>query len=139
LADLVSLDHMETQAEQQKINLRRAQIDYEMAWLQQQLASTRTPEWSTGYEVEMKMQEYQVELAQLNLEETELQSQNLDTAITDAQIISPIDGKVLSFSVMEGAEVRAFQTLITVGDDSEIEVGATLVSTQMQDLTEGLP
>lgn len=139
LADLVSLDHMESEAQQQEINLRRAQINYEMAWLRQQLASTRTPEWSTGYEIEMKMQEYEVEMAELALKETELQSQNLGTAITDAQIISPIDGKVLQMSVTEGAEARAFQTLITVGDDTELEVGATLVSNQMQELSEGLP
>lgn len=138
LADLVSLDNMESQAKQQELNLRRAQIDYEMAWLRQQLASTRTPDWAEGYDIEMKMQQYEVELAQINLEETKLQNQNLDTAINDARITSPINGKVLSLNVIEGSEVRAFQGLITVGDDSTLEVGATLTSTQMQDLAEGM-
>jgi multidrug resistance efflux pump len=78
-------------------------------------------------------------MAELALKETELQSQNLGTAITDAQVVSPIDGKVLQMSVTEGSEARAFQTLITVGDDTELEVGATLVSNQMQELSEGLP
>ena len=139
LADLVSLDSMEREDRQQEIDLRRAQINYEMAWLRQQLASTRTPEWSTGYEIEMKMQEYEVEMAELALQETQLRAQNLDTAITDAQITSPIDGKVLQLSLIEGSEVRAFQPMVTVGDDSELEVGTTLTSTQMQVLTEGLP
>lgn len=139
LADLISLDGMEAQKRQQDIDLRRAEINYEMAWLRQQLASTRTPEWSTGYEIEMKMQEYEVEMAELNLEETKLRAENLDTSISDAQIVSPIDGKVLQISLIEGSEVRAFQTFVTVGDDSELEVGATLTSAQMQVLTEGLP
>jgi macrolide-specific efflux system membrane fusion protein len=139
LADLVSLDSMERQAKQQEIDLRRAEINYEMAWLRQQLASTRTPEWSTGYEIEMKMQAYEVEMAELSLEETQLRAENLGTAITDAQIVSPIDGKVLQISLVEGQEARAFQTYTIVGDDSELEVGTTLTSTQMQVLTEGLP
>jgi len=139
LADLVALDKMEADARQQEMTLRRAQIAYEMAWLRQQLASTRTPDWSDGYEIEMKMQQYEVELAQINLEETKLQNQNLDTAINDARIVSPINGKVLSISVIEGSEARAFQGLVTVGDDSTLEVGATLTSTQMQELSEGMP
>jgi RND family efflux transporter MFP subunit len=139
LADLVKLDSMEMQAQQQQLNLRRAQIAYEMAWLRQQLAATRTPDWATGFEIEMKMQAYEVELAQIALDETELQTQNLDTAISDAQIVSSIDGKVLSISAIEGQEARAFQSLVTVGDDSVLEIGATLTSTQMQELTEGLP
>lgn len=138
LADLVSLDQMESEARQQELSLRRAQIAYEMAWLNQQLASTRTPDWSEGYDIEMKMQQYEVELAQISLEETKLQNENLDTAINDARITSTINGKVLSLSVIEGAEVRAFQGLITVGDDSTLEVGATLTSTQMQELAEGM-
>jgi macrolide-specific efflux system membrane fusion protein len=138
LADLVSLDQMESQARQQDLDLRRAQINYEMAWLRQQLATTRTPDWSSGYDIEMKMQQYEVELAQINLEETKLQAQNLDTAISDARITSPINGKVLSVSVIEGSEARAFQSLVTVGDDTSVEVGATLTSTQMQELSEGM-
>lgn len=139
LADQVSLDKMETQAKEQELALRKAQINYEMTWLQSQLAATQTANWDTGYDIKMKMQQYQVELAQINLDETKLQSQNLDTAISDSQIISPIDGKVLSISVLEGSEVKAFTPLITVGDDSKLEVGATLTSTQMQDLAEKMP
>lgn len=138
LADLVSLDHLESQKLQQEYSLRRAEIAYEMAWLRQQMTATRTPNWDMGYDITMKMQELEVELAEIALAETKLQSQNLDTAITDAQIISPIDGKVLSMSLLEGQEVRAFQAHITVGDDSELEVGATLTSSQMQEMSEGM-
>ena len=138
LADLISLDKMEMQSQQQEIILRRAQINLEMAWLRQQLWATQTPDWDEGYAIKAQMQAYEVELAQMAFDETKLQSQDLTTAIEDSQIISPIDGKVLTVSVLEGTEVRAFNPLVTVGDDSQLEVGATLTSTQMQDLTEGM-
>ena len=126
------------QALQQEHLQRRAEINLEMAWLRQQLAATQDSTWNSGYEIRQKMNQYEVELAQIALDETKLQSKNLDTNITDAQIISPLDGKVLSVDVLEGAEVRAFNPLITVGDDSHLEVGATLTTTQMQDLSEGM-
>ncbi len=136
LADLVSLDKMEAEALQQEYTLRRAEINLEMAWLRQQLAATQDATWNTGYEIRQKMNQYEVELAQIALDETKLQVKSLNTNITDAQIVSPLDGKVLAVDVLEGAEVRAFNPLITVGDDTQLEVGATLTTTQMQELAE---
>lgn len=136
LADLVSLDKMEAEALQQEYTLRRAEINLEMAWLRQQLAATQDATWNPGYEIRQKMNQYEVELAQIALDETKLQVKSLNTNITDAQIISPLDGKVLAVDVLEGAEARAFNPLITVGDDSKLEVGATLTTTQMQELAE---
>lgn len=138
LADLISLDQMESQAKQQQFNQRKAEINLEMAWLNQQLAATQDSTWNAGYDIRAKEKQLQVELAQIELDETKLQTKNLDTAISDAQITSPMDGKVLEISVLEGAEVRAFAPLVTVGDDSKLEVGATLTSTQMQELAEGM-
>ena len=138
LADLLQLNDMESQKRQQDMDLRKAEIAVEMAWLRQQLAATQTPNYAQNYDIEMKMKEYEVELAQIAYEETKLRAQNLDTAIADSQIVSPIDGKVLSMSVLEGSEIRAFQSLVTVGDPSKLEVGATLTSTQMEELSEGM-
>lgn len=138
LADLVSLDKMEMQAKQQEITLRRSQINLEMAWLRQQLWATQTPNWDAGYDIKARMQQYEVELAQMAYDEMLLQAQDLTTTIQDSQITSPIDGKVLSVSMLEGSEVRAFSPQITVGDDSQLEVGANLTSTQMQELSEGM-
>ncbi len=138
LADLLQLDEMEAQARAQELVLRRAEINYEMAWLRQQLAATEMATWDRGYDIRMKMYAYEVELAQIAYEETKMNSQSLEGAIQDAQIISPLDGKVLNMTVLEGQEVSGFQKLITVGDDSLLEVGATLTSTQMQDLEEGM-
>lgn len=138
LADLVSLDQMESQAAAQDLNLRRAEINYEMTFLRQQRALTLTPNWDRSYDIDMKLQAYEVELAQIALEETKLQNKNLTTAISDAQITATIDGKVLSMSALEGQETRAFSPMITIGDDSVLEFGATLTTTQMQDLGEGM-
>lgn len=138
LADLISLDQMEMQAKQQTYDQRKAEINLEMAWLRQQLAATQDSTWNAGYDIRQKMNQYEVELAQIALDETKLATKNLDTAITDSQIVSTLDGKVLNIDVLEGSEVRAFNPLFTVGDDSKLEVGATLTSTQMQDLTEGM-
>lgn len=138
LADLLQLDSMESQARSQELNLRRAEIAVETAWLRQQLAATQMPNWDKSYDINMKLHAYDVELAQIAYEETKMNSQNLQSDIEDAQIISTLDGKVLSITVLEGQEVNAFQKLITVGDDSQLEVGATLTSTQMQDLAEGM-
>jgi RND family efflux transporter MFP subunit len=138
LADLIQLDEMESQARTQELALRRAEIAVETAWLRQQLAATQMPDWDQAYDINMKLLQYEVELAQIAYEETKMNSQNLQGAIEDAQVISPLDGKVLSMNVLEGQEVNGFQGLITVGDDSKLEVGATLTSTQMQDLAEGM-
>ena len=72
------------------------------------------------------------------MDETGLQTRNLNTSINDAQIISPIDGKVLSIAIIDGSEIHAFNPLITVGDDSKLEIGATLTTTVMQDFSEGM-
>lgn len=139
LADLVSLDKMEMQSKQQALDLRKAEINYEMTWLQQQLWTTQTPNWDAGYDIRAKLQAYQVELAQIALDETKLQTTDLNTAISDSQITSSLDGKVLSINVLEGDDVKAFDPKITVGDDSQLEVGATLTTDQMQLLTEKMP
>lgn len=138
LADLLALDDMESQQRSQDLALRRAEIAVEQAWLRQQLAATQMANWDKGYDIQMKMYAYELELAQIAYEETKMNSQNLQGAIEDASIITPIDGKVLSITIIEGQEVNAFSGLITVGDDSLLEVGATLTSTQMQEMAEGM-
>lgn len=138
LADLLQMDQMEAQKKQQDFTLRRAQINLEMAQLRQEAMATQTPQWSVNYDIQMKMQQLEVELSQIALDELQFNNQNLDETMAGAQIISPINGKVLNVHVLEGAEVRAYTPMITIGDDSQVEIGATLTSTQMQTLAEGM-
>ena len=72
----------------------------------------------------------EVNQAQLALEQ--LQGQ-----LAYAQIVAPIDGKVLSLSLYPGRPVEAFREVIIIGDPSAIEVRADLSPGQLKDLTEG--
>lgn len=139
LADLVSLDKMEIQSQQQALSLRKAQINYEMTWLQQQLWATQTSVWDDSYDIKSKLQAYQVELSQIALDEAKLQTTDLNTAITDSEIVATMDGKVLSMTVLEGDDVKAFDPKVTIGDDSQLELGSTLTAEQMQELAEKMP
>ncbi len=106
------------------------------------------------HQYEVAIQERQVELAQIALDElskgvdpllkndverASLNVQKLEAAIADAQIIAPFDGQVLSITLSEGRPVDAFKPVATVADPRALEVSADLVSTQLQDLAEGMP
>jgi RND family efflux transporter MFP subunit len=73
-----------------------------------------------------------------DVERASLYVQKLEAAIADAQIIAPFDGQVLSISLSEGRPVDAFKPVATVADPGALEVSADLVSTQLQDLAEGM-
>jgi macrolide-specific efflux system membrane fusion protein len=130
---------MEAQQAQQALDLRRAQINLEMVQLRQEAVAAQTPEGSPEDAVQVRMQALEVELAQIALEETQLNQHDLDQAIADAQISAPFDGKVLSVSTQVGSEVRAYAPLLILGDDREVEIGATLTTAQMEILSEGMP
>lgn len=139
LADLLSLDELEKTQRQDELSLRRAEIQLEMAKLRQQLSATTTPSYALNYETEMAMKAYEVELAEIALEEQKLKSSKVQSAIKDAQIIAPIDGQVLSIALREGDSVSAYKAVAVVGDVTQLEVGAKLLSQDLELLTEGMP
>ena len=129
--------------QQATLNLTQAQAAYDLAM--QAIAA---------HQYEVAIQERQVQLARIALEElqkgvdpllkndvqrAELDVQKLQSAIADAQIVAPFNGQVLSISLTEGRAVDAFKPVATVADPSSLEVSADLVSTQLQDLAEGMP
>lgn len=129
--------------QQATLNLTQAQAAYDLAM--QAIAA---------HQYEVAIQERQVQLARIALEElqkgvdpllkndvqrAELNVQKLQSAIADAQIVAPFNGQVLSISLTEGRAVDAFKPVATVADPSALEVSADLVSTQLQDLAEGMP
>lgn len=129
--------------QQATLNLTQAQAAYDLAM--QAIAT---------HQYEVAIQERQVQLARIALEElqkgvdpllkndvqrAELNVQKLQSAIADAQIVAPFSGQVLSISLTEGRAVDAFKPVATVADPSALEVSADLVSTQLQDLAEGMP
>ena len=93
--------------------VQRAQL--ELDWLKEGLDAVRVNEMNQ---------------AQLTLEQ-------LQDQLAYAQIVAPIDGKVLSLSLYPGRPVEAFREVIIIGDPSAIEVRADLSPDQLKDLTEG--
>lgn len=134
----------------QAIALQNATLNYQQAKAAYDLAMQDV----ANHQYEVAIQERQVQLAQLALEElnrgvdpllkndvqrAQLAVQKLEAAIADAQIIAPFDGQVLSISLSEGRPVEAFRPVVTVADPTQLEVSADLVSTQLQELAEGMP
>ena len=139
LADLTSLDELERTRKQDELNLRRAEINLEAARLRQTIATTQTPWYDLNYKERMALQAYEVELAQIALEEQQLKASKSETSIQDAQIIAPFDGKLLTSTIQAGEQVKAFEAVAVVADDNQLELGAKLISTQLELLSEGMP
>jgi multidrug resistance efflux pump len=72
------------------------------------------------------------------VERNELSIERLTAQLDNTVITSPIDGKVTSVSAYEGREVPAFKTVFVVADESELEVTAEPMSSQLQRLSEGM-
>lgn len=130
--------------------LQQATLNYAQAKAAYDLAIQAIAQW----QYDVAIQERQVELAQIALDELKrgvdpllkndveralLKVQKLEAAIADAQIIAPFDGQVMSISLTEGRPVDAFKPVAIVADPSQLEVSADLVSTQLQELAEGMP
>jgi membrane fusion protein, macrolide-specific efflux system len=138
LADLISLDELEKTRTQDELNLRRAEINLEMARLRQSMAATRTPSYVQSYSEQMALQAYEVELAQISLQEQQLRASKVETAIEFAQITAPFDGRLLTSLLQAGDTVKAYETVAIVADDTRLEIGTKLISTQMDMLKEGM-
>ncbi|MFO7916462.1 MAG: HlyD family efflux transporter periplasmic adaptor subunit [Anaerolineae bacterium] len=72
------------------------------------------------------------------VERNELAVERLQARVADTRVESPIDGKVSSVSAYEGRTVNAYQTVFVVADDTELEVTAEPMSSQLERLSEGL-
>jgi RND family efflux transporter MFP subunit len=133
--------------EQATLNYERAKAAYD-----QTIQNIANQQKSTV--LAQRQAQKQVELAQLSLDELNrgvdpllqndvdraaLNVERVKTAITDAQIIAPFDGKVLSMGLSEGRAVDAFNPVVTVADPTQLEVTADLQSTDLQNLAEGMP
>jgi membrane fusion protein, macrolide-specific efflux system len=138
LADLMSIDKLEENQRQMDINLRRAEISLEMARIRQGMQATQTPAWIQNHDDIMALQAYEVEMAQLNFDEQQLQASKVQTSIDDSQLIAPMDGQILTLQVHEGDPVGAFQPVVVIGNLQNLEAGAKLLSTQMENMTEGM-
>lgn len=137
-------------ASQEAAVLHQATLDYTQAKANYDLAMQDI----AGHQVQLSIQEKQVELAQLALDalnrgvdplmqndvdRAQLETQKLQVAVSETQVIAPFDGQVTSLLLSAGRAADAFKPVITVADPISLEISADLISTQMQLLQEGMP
>ncbi len=139
LADLNSLDDLESQQVSRQLNLRRAQIQVDIAQNDLDLFKLNTPRWETGYDQQMAIKTSQLELAKIGLQEASLGVTDLSKSISDASIIAPFDGQLLSFSLTEGQTVDAYTNVAVVADVTKLEVSSDVPAESLTKLSEGMP
>ena len=146
LGELAEAQALRAQADETQRIIRRAQIDLEIAELT--LEQYRTQGRS---ENEIKIQELQVELAQMKLDET-LQSLGIDpdSPVTDeleaqvaqARIFSPAEGTIIA-GVNVGRNVTTTTPAFILGDPDELEIVAELDASkgdsEVREMFEGMP
>lgn len=69
----------------------------------------------------------------------EMDVSKLQAEIAEAQVIAPFEGKLLSLSLVPGQGIEAYRPVASLADVSDLEVSADLISSQMEDLVEGMP
>jgi multidrug efflux pump subunit AcrA (membrane-fusion protein) len=99
-------------------------------------------------EQEIKIQELQVELAQINMDEIlepeDIQVKRdrvaeLKTIIANASFFSPANDHVLFVLLGSGRAVDPQTPVVSLGDPTQLEVRAKLTSSDMERLREGMP
>ena len=75
----------------------------------------------------------------LTVQEMRLNVQRLTAQLSDAQILAPFDGVLLSVGLVEGRAIEAYRPVLVIADPSELEVSADLTDRQMRDLVEEMP
>jgi RND family efflux transporter MFP subunit len=83
----------------------------------------------------MKLQEIQVGL---DVTRTQLSLQRLRDQLSDARIVAPFDGVILSMNIMEGKQVQGYNEMLRLADPTELEVSADLPESEVSELEEGM-
>lgn len=146
LAELVEAQELRAKADETRRTIRRAQIDLEIAQLT--LEQFRSQGRS---DTEIKIQELQVELAQMKLDEV-LQSlgidpnspvlDELDAQVAQARAFSPAAGTIIA-AVNVGRNVTETTPAFVLGDPDQLEVIADLDASkgneEVSEMFEGMP
>lgn len=146
LGELVEAKDLRAKAEETKRTIRRAQIALEIAQLtlEEYKSQGRSAE-------EIKIQELQVELAQMQLDET-LESlgidpnssvvDEMDAQVAQARVFAPADGTIIA-AVQPGQNVTKDTPAFVLGDPNQLEIVADLTSggsdQDVKQMFEGMP
>lgn len=145
LGELAEAREIRNKAEETQRTIRRAQIDLEIAQLTLQQMKTQGRS-----ETEIKIQELQVELAQMKLDETLTQlgidpnittTDQLEAQVLQAQVFAPADGTVIARPNV-GRNVTPTTPAFLLGDPNKLEVVVDLDPTkgdQVKEMFEGMP
>jgi RND family efflux transporter MFP subunit len=131
--DAVTKDQLlaELETGQDEYALRRAQANLKIAQLRLELARLQTPQNSEVNKINVAIQEQEVELAQIALDE-------INVTYDGLRIASPMDGTVLSVSILEGNTIEADKPVIVVANLNDLVVSATLDSEGLARLAIGM-
>jgi RND family efflux transporter MFP subunit len=146
LGELAEAQDLRARAEETRRTIRRAEIDLEIAQLT--LEQFRSQGRS---DKEVKIQELQVELAQMKLDEV-LQSLGIDpnspvldeleAQVAQARAFAPADGTIIA-AVNVGRNVTPTTPAFVLGDPDELEVVANLDASkgdaEVREMFEGMP
>jgi macrolide-specific efflux system membrane fusion protein len=138
IADLEGIDDLQRQLEGNQLNMRRAELQYDMAEKDYAIFLATTPKYTEAYSATLAIQQDQLELAKISLREAQLNTMNLEDVVATSQLVAPIDGVLLSLTVSEGRGVDAYKDVAVVSDVNSLEVSADLSSTDMSRLEEGM-
>jgi membrane fusion protein, macrolide-specific efflux system len=114
------------------VDVRRAEINLEVAKLSRELFIMQANKFSQEYPIYLKMKDYDIEVAQLALDE-------INARVDTAQVKAPFKGTLLSVFITPDRSVEAFKGVMVLADLSKLEVSADLTSTDLQLLQEGMP
>ena len=110
---------------------RRAEANLKIAQLRLELARLQYPQTSEVNRLTIAIQEQEVELAQIALDE-------INVTYDGLQITSPIDGTVLSISILEGATIEANKPVIVIANLDDLVVSATVETEDLTRLAVGM-
>jgi len=128
IADLEGIDDLQRQVALQQLNLQRVQIYADIAQLNYDFFLDTTPTWTKGYDKQVAIQKYELELANITIQEASLGLDELQHVISDTLLLAPVDGEMISLDVGEGVEVQAFKSIGVVADITRLEVSADVNS-----------
>jgi len=111
--------------------LRRAQANLKIAQLKLELARLQNPPTSEVNRINLAIHEQEVELAQIALDA-------INVTYDGMQIKSPMDGTVLSVSILEGAVAEANKPIIVVANLDDLTVSAVVGSEELDRLVIGM-
>jgi RND family efflux transporter MFP subunit len=131
--DEVTKDQLLAELElgQDEYALRRAQANLKIAQLRLELARLQNPPTSEVNRLNVAIQEQEVELAQIALDEISVTYDGL-------RITSPMEGTVLSISILEGATSEANKPVLVVANLDDLVASATVDSEDLARLVIGM-